>query len=67
MERQEIIDILNNLKKGFQDYEDDVYNKIGFCNEHHFNMEREALMYQREAFGKCISDIVILIHNLINK
>lgn len=44
--------ILNNLVKTLQDYENECYRQMAYMNKHKFEMEREAIRYKQQAFNR---------------
>lgn len=51
--KKEIIKTLDRLIKEIQDRENDCYRQMAFCNEHKFEMEREAIHYAQQAYNCC--------------
>lgn len=54
---QETKKLLNELVKGFENYENQVYEEISYMNKHGFKMEVEALRYKAEAYNRCKLDV----------
>jgi len=44
--------ILNNLVKTLQNYENECYRQMAYMNKHKFEMEREAIRYKQQAFNR---------------
>ena len=44
--------ILNNLVKTLQEYEEECFRQMAFMNNHNFEMESEAIRYKQQAFNR---------------
>ena len=44
--------ILDNLVKKLQGYENECFRKMAFLNEHKFEIEREAIRYEQQAYNR---------------
>ena len=67
---EEIVKILDELIRDIKRKEDHTYEQIAFCNSHKFEIEREALRYQQQAYNRCwldLTDARERIVELINK
>ena len=67
---EKILKILDELIRGIKRDEEHTYEQIGFCNTHKFEIEREALRYQQQAYNRCLLDLTDArerIIELINK
>lgn len=51
--KKEIIQTLGRLIKEIQDRENDCFRQMAFCNEHKFEIEREAIHYAQQAYNRC--------------
>ena len=54
---EKILQILDELIKDIKRNEDHTYEQMGFCNKHKFEIEREALRYQQQAYNRCWLDL----------
>ena len=54
---EEILQILDELIRDIKRKEEHTFEQIGFCNTHKFEIEREALRYQQQAYNRCWLDL----------
>ena len=67
---EKILQILDELIRDIKRKEEHTFEQIGFCNNHNFEIEREALRYQQQAYLNCwldLTDVRERIVELMNK
>lgn len=70
MIEEKIITIFDHLIRDIRAREEECYRKMAFCNEHKFEMEREAVRYSQKAYNSCwlkVSDARDKIMKLIQE
>lgn len=58
--------ILDNLVKKLQGYEDECFRKMAFLNEHKFEIEREAIRYEQQAYNNSWLEVSSAIREIKN-
>lgn len=58
--------ILDNLVKKLQGYEDECFQKMAFLNKHKFEIEREAIRYEQQAYNRSWLEVKNAIREIIN-
>lgn len=58
--------ILDNLVKKLQGYEDECFRKMAFLNKHKFEIEREAIRYEQQAYNRSWLEVKNAIREIIN-
>lgn len=64
--KKEIIQTIDRLIKEIQDREDDCFRQMAFCNEHKFEIEREAIHYAQRAYNRCKLEAFEAMDKIIN-
>lgn len=59
-------EILDNLVKTLQGYEDECFRKMAFLNEHKFEVEREAIRHEQQAYNRSWLEVKNAIREIIN-
>lgn len=59
-------EILDNLVKKLQGYEDECFRKMAFLNEHKFEIEREAIRYEQQAYNRSWLEVSNAIREIKN-
>lgn len=58
--------ILDNLVKKLQGYEDECFRKMAFLNKHKFEVEREAIRHEQQAYNRSWLEVKNAIREIIN-
>lgn len=61
---KEELKILENLEKEIREKEDFCFSQMAFCRKHRFEMEAAALEYRREAYHRCMLEVMNAIDKL---
>lgn len=61
---QEELKILKNLEQEIREKEDNCFNQMSFYRKHKFEMEEAALEYRREAYHRCMLEVMNAIDKL---
>ena len=59
-------EILDNLVKKLKGYEDECFRKMAFLNKHKFEIEREAIRYEQQAYNRSWLEVSSAIDEIKN-
>ena len=60
------IEALEKISEYINEKREEVYNEIGYANQHKFRMESQALQYKVDVYNDINGEILMLIHELNN-